>query len=283
MAIVKLANGVDVAIDNWALSNLDLAKSSIRNDLDHVFTISGDERSGKSTLVVQWALYCDPTFNLSRMCYTASAFIKAVQEAAPYTAVVYDEAMNGLSSRESMTYTNRTLNKVFAECGQKNLFLFVLIPDFFSLDQYVAVHRSRVLIQTYFADNFQRGQFAFFSKEKKRRLYFEGKRYHDPKAVKADFYGTFSKVFPLDYAEYKRLKLEALKEHHAERETRTMENVKFPALLSWMVKDQGMEYAPIIDGLAKYGVHVQRDGLRQAVYRFTKDKGVGDGVKSESE
>jgi len=274
-----------MAISGWLKSNLDLTKETITKDLDHLFCVCGDERAGKSLLAMQMAMYCDPTFCLERVCMTAEEFLKAVQTAKQYQAVVYDEAMTGLSSREAMSRCNKTLIRVLAEAGQRNLFLFICIPDFFSLDVYVALHRSRCLIQVYFGDNFTRGSFAFFAKDKKRQLYFLGKKMHNPKAVKPDFYGTFSGQYVLDEKAYRKKKADSLQLHTLDlNESRTVESHKFASLLCWLIKEKKLVYDDVLNGMRVFGTDMTYDAVRQVVHRHSSNLKKEEVVKtSESD
>jgi hypothetical protein len=156
--------------------------------------------SGKSTIASQVALYLDPTYNLDRCTFTADQFIQAVITAERYTCVVFDEAFGYLNSRQALSKFNRSLIKVMSEMGSRNLFIIIVLPSFFELDKYPALHRSVSLIHVY-----QRGKFSSYGYSKKKSLYIAGKKFYSY-ATTPDFIGRFTKHFTLEVDEYKKKK-----------------------------------------------------------------------------
>ena len=197
-------------MDGYLNTNLNTAKEVIVKDWDMLFVIDGAEGSGKSVLAMQAAYYCDPTLTLDNVVFTPYEFRKAILKAKKYQAVIYDEAYTGLSARATMSMINRALVSMLAEIRQKNLFVFVVMPTFFDLDKYVALWRSRALINVYTGDNFQRGFFKFFNKTKKKDLYIHGKKYYNYNKPEANFIGRFPNYYPLDQEAYKKKKRESL-------------------------------------------------------------------------
>lgn len=197
-------------MNDTLVSNLKTARRVVKNDWDMVFLIDGAERSGKSVMAAQMAYYCDPTLNLDRVTFTSDEFRNAILNAKPYTAVIYDEAYTGLSSRGTMSNINKAIVEMLAEIGQKNLFVFIVMPTFFDLDKYAALWRSRALIHIYTGDNFHRGFFAFYNIDRKKNLYLLGKKLYKYDVVKPNFTGRFSGYYPLDSDEYKKKKYDSL-------------------------------------------------------------------------
>lgn len=195
-------------LDGIHKSNLDIMKAEIVNDWDFITVYDGGEGTGKSTKCVQDHLYLDPTLNIDRTCFSGESFEKSVLHAKKYQAVIYDEAITGLYSREAMGYINTQLTKLLAQIRQKNLFIGIVIPSYFDLDRYVAMWRSRALIHVY-TNRLKRGFFKFYSYTKKNDLYVRGKKYYNYGAVKPDFFGRFTKFHPFE-EEYRKKKAEAL-------------------------------------------------------------------------
>jgi hypothetical protein len=162
--------------DGILYENMQTAIRIVKKDWDMMFLFDGNEGVGKSTCAQQMALLVDPTFNISRICFTPIELNRSIKAATRYQAVVYDEAYTGLSSRDTMSVINKTLVKMFAEIRQKNLFIFVVMPTFFDLDKYMALWRSRALIHCYTAKDFERGYFGFYNIDRKKDLYILGKR-----------------------------------------------------------------------------------------------------------
>lgn len=195
--------------DGFLKANLDIIKEAVKDDWDMFFIVDGLEGSGKSVLAQQVAGYLDPSLTIDRICFTPEEFIKAVNEATKYQAIVYDEAYAGLASRSALSEVNRMIVRVLAEMRQKNLFVFIVMPCFFELDKYAAVWRSKGLFHVY-TKNLKRGFFRFYNSKKKKQLYLKGKKFYEYKVL-PDFYGKFPKGYFVDEAEYRAKKLQVLK------------------------------------------------------------------------
>lgn len=205
-------------MDGYLKNNLDTAKKVIQKDWDMVFCIDGIEGSGKSVLAMQCAKYCDPSFTVDRVVFTAYEFRKAIIESKPYQAVSYDEAYTGLSSRATMSVINRTLVSMLAEIRQKNLFVFIVMPTFFDLDKYAALWRSRALLHVYTGENFKRGFFAFYNSDAKKALYLAGKKTYSYGKIKPNFIGRFTDSYVVDEKEYRKKKKDSLVVREQKRE-----------------------------------------------------------------
>lgn len=193
-------------MDGFLNSALDRALEVIKEDWDMVFVIDGFEGTGKSILTFQMAKKCDETFCLDRVVFTPSDFEKTVLNAKKYQAIVYDEAFGGLNSRATMSFINRNIIKMLTEIRQRNLFIFIVLPTIFDLDKYVAIWRSRALIHVY-DDNFKRGFFGFYNKDKKKQLYMNGKKYYTYSKPRPNFIGRFTSYIPFDKKKYVEKKL----------------------------------------------------------------------------
>jgi len=179
----------------------------------HNFVANGIvvHNSGKSVLAQQCAKYCDPNFNIDRVCFTPEEFVKAINATPEYGAVVYDEAYQGMSSRAAMSEVNKMLMGVLAEIRQKKLFVFIILPCFFELDKYAAVWRSRGLLHVYTQKKFARGFFSFYNQDRKKTLYVLGKKFFSYSKPAPNFFGRFPKGYTVDEEKYRQKKLNALK------------------------------------------------------------------------
>lgn len=195
----------DYYLDGYLQANLDVSIREVRKkDYDRFILLTGREGSGKTTLSLQIALYCDPTFNIDRVCFTPEDFLDAVENAEKYQAIVFDETMWGLGVRNVMSKMNKILIKVMSEMRSKNLFVFMNIPNFFMMDWYVALHRSTGLLYIY-----RRGFFGSYDYPTKKKLYMQGKKYHSYN-VSPNFRGRSVKYFPIDKKAYEKKKQTAI-------------------------------------------------------------------------
>lgn len=207
-------------IDGLLEKNLNVIKDKIKQDWDFVFVVDGIEGCGKSVFAQQAALYCDPTLDITRICFSPEDFKKAIIEAEKYQAVVYDEAYAGLNSRQTMTQTNRAIVSMLAEIRQKNLFVFIVLPTFFDLDKNVALWRSRGLFHIHLGKNFERGYWKFYNQTTKKYLYLKGKKLYDytAKSAMPNLKGKFLKGYVVDEKEYRNQKKASLKKYSEEEE-----------------------------------------------------------------
>ena len=199
-------------MDGYLVSNLDTAKKVAAKDWDMFFIYDGLEGTGKSVKAMQDAYYCDNTLTIDRVAFTPEEFKACIKKATRLQAVIYDEAMTGLSSRGAMSRINKAIVSMIAEIRQKNLFVFIVLPTFFELDKYVALWRSRALIHVYSGEGFARGYFAFYNVDRKKDLYINGKKYYSYLKPKPNFIGRFTNHYPLSEDEYREKKLKSLSE-----------------------------------------------------------------------
>jgi len=126
--------------------------------------------------------------------------------------VIFDEAFVGLSSRGSLSEINKMLVSLMMQMRQKNLFVIIILPTFFMLERYVALHRANVLFHVY-EKRGTRGFYMIFNRKKIKLLYLLGKKLYNYNVVKSGFTCRFGGKFPLGEEkelEYRKKKLNAL-------------------------------------------------------------------------
>ena len=190
-----------------------------KKDKDCIIAFDGKEGSGKTTVALQWCKYIDPSFNLSRICFTPEEFREVVFKAKKNEAIMFDEAFTGFSSRASLSGVNRTLISLMMQVRQKNLFIAIVLPTVFLLDKYISLFRTRVLVHVYEV-NGRRGFFKVYSAKKKRLLLLHKDSKVYSYGINTNKKGRFYGVFALgedEEAKYRKKKEEALKntEHNA--------------------------------------------------------------------
>ena len=203
-------NDQEVYVDKALFSNMQIFKDLIKHDFDAFIVISGDEGVGKSKFAKQLcSIATDGKFSVDNIAFTPEQFKDRVINAKQYDAVLYDEGITGLHARAAMTKINRSLISMAAQCRKKNLFVIIIVPSFFDVDKNIALHRSRALIQIY-TNKFERGFFAYYTKEQKKMLWINGKPTYNNKAFSSEFIGRFTKWSLIDEVEYEKRKDEAL-------------------------------------------------------------------------
>lgn len=234
--IKRLCNGIekDIYYDSGLYDQITnyVIPDVQKKDFDYLYIVDGEERAGKSVFAMQLAKLVDPNFNIHNICFTPTEFIKAVTHANKYSAIVFDEAFTGLSSRSSLSEINNLLVSLMMEMGQRNLFIFIVMPTFFMLDKYVALHRSKGLFHIYF-DNGKRGQWGFYRKDSLKYLYHTGYKYMDYTKTRSSMFGRFYDQYVIDEVEYRKLKSKAL--NSKKNETKAVKYLKQRDLLIYLM------------------------------------------------
>lgn len=213
--VIPTTNGETMYLDGILQGNLEFVKEIIKKNWDILFVIDGVEGGGKSLFARQLAYFCDPTFigdkALDRICFTPKEFKKAIMESEKYQSIIFDECFRGLSSRASVSKVNKLLTQLLMEIRAKNLIVFLVLPSFFELDKYPAIHRSLGLFHVKVGDNWERGFFKYYDSEQKKKMYLRGKKDYSY-CAKHSFRGRFTKSFdPIDEKKYDEKKEQSLK------------------------------------------------------------------------
>lgn len=197
-----------VYFDSYYRSNLDIIKNEgMKHKWDCLAIFFGQEGAGKSTLAIQTAWNRDPTFCLDRVVFTPDEFIKAIDEAEPEQAIVWDEAITGANV---MMFASKISNIIISKLTQirkKRLYIFLCFPYLHMLNKYF-VSRALFSCYVYARDFDDRGYFKFYNAKKTQILYamMKEKYTYFPQTaihkVTPGFFSHFSGKFPLDEKKY---------------------------------------------------------------------------------
>lgn len=207
-------NNHEVYFDGYLHSNLTALKEMVKRDWDGVFYVCGYEGSGKTTLASQVCYFLDPNINLSRVVFTAQQFIDACMSANQYECILFDESWRTFTNKAMWEETTKSIIGMLTMIRKKRLFICIVAPTFFDIQKYIALHRSRFLLQVY-SEGLERGFFKFYNADKKLQLYIKGRKDYDMSVVMPDFYGRFTNFFPFDKTEYENKKDKAIEETSA--------------------------------------------------------------------
>lgn len=222
-------------MDDTLKENIDLLLKNIKRDWDFVITISGSGRvrMGKSLLAIQVAVYWNymieelygiknPFTVKENIVFNGSKLIKMgnmLGSKYKYSALIFDEAGADLEGVKAMKKTTQAVKDFLRECGQYNLLVVLVLPDFFDLPKGVALSRCDFLMNCYTSvtddDYIDRGYFNFYSRPNKKYLYLRGKKELDYNAYPSDWSGQWDVFYPIDEVEYRAAKVAALKSREA--------------------------------------------------------------------
>lgn len=143
--------------------NLENIKSRMKNrNLDWVWLNVGEEGSGKSSFSLQLAQEIDEDFSVEQVCFSGKEYMQTATELEPYSAIVLDEGIQSLFSRNAMKKENKQFVQFFRQCRELNLFHIINIPSYAELDKSIRQDRvktvSRCRSGVYKADIYGRHQ-----------------------------------------------------------------------------------------------------------------------------
>jgi len=141
---------------------LDSARKKVKDrNKDFVNIVTGDEGNGKSSLAMLMANYIDPDFDPEKqICMDHENFIRTADDLDPFQAIVFDEGIEALLSRNHGQKKNKMMIEWFREVRAKNLFIFVCMPEFKEVEKPIRDDRAHALTRTV-----KQGWAHFFSKK----------------------------------------------------------------------------------------------------------------------
>lgn len=261
-------------IDGLLAQQLDTIVYNVKKDYDFVIMITGDRavRVGKSVLAMTVCCYLSQaleragmpnTYGINDVYFDNTDMMKAAFKKPKYHINHYDEGREGLAANKAMKQVQHDLLDFFAECGQLNHIFVIVAPDFFKLNEEIAVARSEYLINVYRKEQprmidlyktgtkipvikLKRGQFEFFDRKKKQNLYDKSQstRRKNYGLIKAGFVGSFTNQYPLGEEEYRLRKQKALERFTKKKEDEKKDKVS-------MSEQQEDEFMLLVKGKTK--------------------------------
>lgn len=209
---IKFCEKTGAWLDGYIVDWMEHAKKAVEKKWDYVVLVDGVEGSGKSGLSITMAYYLDRSFTHERIVFTPEQFIHAVDNSIPGQAIVWDEFVLGGLSDDALKEIQTTVIKKMVTIRKKRLYIFLVIPYIFMLRPYFGVGRTRLLFHTHSPDGLQRGSFKIYNYERKKFLFFRGKKFYDYSVCGPTKYGEFgnaSKWPMIDWDAYEAKKDEA--------------------------------------------------------------------------
>jgi adenylate kinase family enzyme len=202
----------DLYIHEALAPNLQRVKVSVlTKGWDYVAVVSGLPGVGKSTFAQQLAKFLDPNFESWQICFTAKEFRDKTSHGKKGQTFILDESFADMNtSLHKDPEFIATINHLQL-IRQRNLFLILVLPDFFSLSKNIAIFRASHLFVAY-SEDYSHGDVAVFDREAKRELYIKGKQFINYQAHPPNFRITFNKRWFCDEEDYIKRKDEHLKQ-----------------------------------------------------------------------
>jgi len=218
-------------MDDRLISKLDLMikRCSGKMQMDNWLVVDGDEGYGKSTMSICCAYYfahkLKRPFGCEQIFFDPDKFIEYGTKTKEQV-IILDESVFGGLSGDAMTKIGKKLIKFAMVIRKKKHIVFLNIPKFFKLNEYLMVDRSVGLIHVYARQGTKLGRFVYFTNTGKEKLFY-GYRKTKTRKYKTlySFRGTFPNALDLivDEKEYDRMKDAAILEFGAVEDKTTGE------------------------------------------------------------
>lgn len=216
-------------IDSLLYENIKKLASKITNDMTFLgicFSSTLEVGAGKSAFMTQlgetWTEIINEMYSLNlkftkrNIVWRPKELIERSFELPKYSFILLDE----WDDDHYWSEMGKTLRQYFRKCRQQNLFIVVIIPNYFQLPLGYAISRSIFAIDIKFDDDLDRGNFEFYDFQSKKNLYIKGKKYHNYKVVPCTFRGVFGDGYGIpkkEYLETKRKDLEKWEKEDVEK------------------------------------------------------------------
>lgn len=177
-----------------------------QQDEDFIMLVTGQTRSGKSTLAMEIALHIDPLFEIEKqILFDIKELGKKIYEDRGKVYIL-DEAIFDAFNREAMSLMNKWLIKIFTVCAERNHVILMIIPKVKWLDKPVKERISFMFytIKQYTHEGIKRGIYKAYD-------WTDFNPFEDAEYPRYAWTGKFSRLPPTFYAKYSDLKLENVK------------------------------------------------------------------------
>jgi len=216
-------------LDNTLKSKLDTLISDLKQNDDALIVIVAPEGAGKTVFETQIAYYCSQQLKVSwgvpNVHFDGQTYMNFSLENARYNIVALDESRRALNKMRASSSSNVDFMNFLSECRSQNQIHIIVLPAFTDLEQYVAIHRVKLLLSVEKRRDPKtnlliRGNFNIWSTKKKWLLKkaWDGKYKEFPNSMRIHS-GKFEDMLCLDEKEYNKKKEDAKKERYMEKDT----------------------------------------------------------------
>lgn len=236
------------SMDDKLVEKLDLMckRCSENSQMDNWVVVDGDEGTGKSTMSIECAYYVAQKlgrkFDINNIFFDPEEMIKFGTSTTDQVIVMDESVLGGLSG-DAITKIGKRLVKFAMIVRKKRHFIFLNIPKFFKLNEYLMVDRSVGLIHVYARRGTQLGRFVYFSQKAKEKLYYGYKKskrrdYKMNYVFRGSFPNALGKI--IDEDKYDKKKDETI-EKFGKEEDKKKENLKFDLYCNLLKKDKELK------------------------------------------
>ena len=160
----------------------------------------------------------DIPFTVNNVVFRPKDLIEQAKKLPKYSCIILDE----WEDSHYWSELGLALRQFFRKCRQLNLFMIVIIPNFFELTKGYAISRSVFAMDVKFAGEFERGFFDFYSFERKKTLYLKGKKDYNYNVTQPNFKGRFTDGYAVGEEAYRTKKYNDLVKYEEEQEKKSV-------------------------------------------------------------
>ena len=221
-------------MDGYLHSNLKILAETIVKDMTFlgiIFSSTLEVGTGKSVLAQQigeaWIEQVNELhglnldFTTKNIVFRPKELIERAFKLPQYSIIILDE----WEDAHYWSELGMSLRQFFRKCRQLNLFMLIIIPNFFQLSPAYAISRSVFAIDVKFKEksHFERGYFNFYNFDKKKELYLKGKKSYDYGVVFRSFPGKFLDGYTVGNKEYRDAKYQDMIRAEDERKDKPVD------------------------------------------------------------
>lgn len=204
-------------IDGILHENIKLLAKNVTKDMTYLGIISSstlEVGTGKSVFAQQIAesylasiKEChniDIDLTMENIVFSPKEIIERSFKVPRYSVIISDE----WEDAHYWSELGMSLRQFFRKCRQLNLFIILIIPNFFQLPMNYAISRSVFFIDVRFSGEFERGYFSFYNFQNKKDLFVQGRKTQNYKVVRPNFTGRFVDGYVVNEKEYRKEKMQ---------------------------------------------------------------------------
>lgn len=272
---LQLKNGYYCYLEPNLQFKIDTLIANVKKDWDFIIIISGNRetRTGKSVLALNICAYIGERLGTGydikkNLFFRAGDMMKSAKELPRHSVIHYDEGRESLAANKFASQLQKDMLDFFDRFAQKNHIWVIVLPDFFTLKEEVAVAKSEFLINVRRRnikvlrdiyregkmrpiERLERGYYNFYDRRKKEELFikFMLTRRKSYDSVYANFGGRFTNNYPCDEMEYRKLKREDSEREIETEDSNKGKDSKFRDGLIYGLHKKGYKYSKISEWL----------------------------------
>lgn len=243
---------IKYSIDSIMQKHLDILISDLKDNDDGLVIIVGPEGAGKSYFASQLAHYCskelNTEFGINQVHFDGEQYINTSLKSKKKAINFLDESRRALNKMRGTSTSNVEFMNFLSECRSQNQLHFILLPAFTDLEQYVAIHRCKLVLSIEKKRDEEgkliRGTYNIWKSSNKSQLeYIWKNRYKEFPRHMLVHKGKFDNVLCINKEEYDNKKETAKKERYStENNSETIDSKQQKYLIRYKQVEADRKY-----------------------------------------